>query len=165
MHHIAMVWLTSRVLLKGLTKPDRPHILHRLDEDNPEELDLEITRTVREIMMEKKFQGSKVWILIGQLGDSCWAGYFCYGIGNDPHRAHVVEWAGSMSAHIRYHLLRRGFDPKGVNNLVRGSFDLRLQERQLKQYKTVRGGSKPETKRQQNSYFNSMINYTQAGWI
>jgi hypothetical protein len=27
MHHIAMVWSTSRIVLKGPTKPDRPHII------------------------------------------------------------------------------------------------------------------------------------------
>jgi hypothetical protein len=85
MRHIAMVRLTSRVLLKGLAKPDRPHILYQLDEEDPEEIDIKITRTVREIMMEKKIQGSKVWILIGQLADGRWEGYFRYGIRNNPH--------------------------------------------------------------------------------
>ncbi len=124
MRHIAMVQSTSRVLLKGLAKPDRPHILYRLDEEDPDKIDIKITRTVREIMMEKKIQGSNVWILIGQLADGRWAGYFRYGIGNDPHQAHAVEWAGAVSSHIRYHLLRQGFEPKGVNNLVQGSFNL-----------------------------------------
>jgi hypothetical protein len=56
-----------------------------LDDDDPEEVDIKITRTVREVMMEKKVQGSKVRIVIGQLTDGCWAGYFRFGIGNDPH--------------------------------------------------------------------------------
>ncbi len=47
-----------------------------------------------------------------------------YGIGNDPHRAHAVDWAGATSSHIQYHLLRREFEPKGVNNLVQRSFNL-----------------------------------------
>ncbi len=75
-------------------------------------------------MMEKEIQGSKVWILIGQLADGRWAGYFRYGNGNDPHQAHAVEWAGAMSSYIRYHLLQRGFEPEGVNNLVQVSFNL-----------------------------------------
>ncbi len=29
-----------------------------------------------------------------------------------------------MSSHIRFHLLCRGFESEGVNNLIRGSFDL-----------------------------------------
>jgi hypothetical protein len=56
--------------------------------------------------MEKKVQGSKVWIVIGQLTDGRWAGYFCFGIGNDPHQAHAVEWTGAVSSHIWFHLLR-----------------------------------------------------------
>jgi hypothetical protein len=49
---------------------------------------------------------------------------FCFGIGNNPHQAHAVEWAGAVSSHIWFHLLRQGFEPKSANNLVRGSFDL-----------------------------------------
>lgn len=76
MCHIAMVRSSNRVLLKGLVKPDQPHVLYLLVEDDPEEVDIKITRTVREVLMEKKIQGSKVWIVIGQLTDGCWAGYF-----------------------------------------------------------------------------------------
>ena len=122
MRHIAMVRSSQRIILKGLTKPDRLHTIQRLDDEG--EVDMEITRSVREIMMEKKIQGTKVWIVLGMLTDGRWAGYFRYGIGNDPHRAHAVEWAGAVSSHIRFHLLRRGFDQEGVNNLVRRSFDL-----------------------------------------
>jgi hypothetical protein len=85
MPHIAMVRLSSRVLHKGLVKPDRPHVLYQRDKDDPEKIDIKITRTVREVMKEKKIQGSKVWIVIGQLTDGCWAGYFRFGIRNDPH--------------------------------------------------------------------------------
>ncbi len=124
MCHIAMVRSTSRVILKGLTKPDRPHVIQQLDEEEPDEVDVEVTRSVREIMMEKKVQGTKVWVLIAQIPDGRWAGYYCFGIGNDAHRAHALEWSGAVSSHIRFHLLHRGFESKGVNNLVRGSFDL-----------------------------------------
>jgi hypothetical protein len=85
---------------------------------------MEVTRSVREIMMEKKVQGTKVWVLIAQIPDGQWAGYFCFGIGNDAHHAHALEWSGVVSSHIRFHLLRQGFESKGVNNLIRGSFDL-----------------------------------------
>jgi hypothetical protein len=54
MPHIAMVRTSSRVLRKGLVKPDQPHVLYRRDKDDPEEVDIKVTRTVREVMMEKK---------------------------------------------------------------------------------------------------------------
>ncbi len=122
MRHIAMVRSLQRIILKGLTKPDQPHIIQCLDDDG--EVDMEITRSVREIMMEKKVQGTKVWIVLGLLTDGRWAGYFRYSIGNNPHQTHTVEWAGAVSSHNRFYLLCRGFNQEGVNNLVRGSFDL-----------------------------------------
>jgi hypothetical protein len=104
MCHIAMVRSTSLVILKGLTKPNRPHIIQHLDNKDPEEVDMEVKRLVWEIMMEKKIQGTKVWVLIAQIPDSCWAGYFCYGVGNDLHHAHALEWSGAVSSHISFHL-------------------------------------------------------------
>jgi hypothetical protein len=75
-------------------------------------------------MMEKKIQGTKVWVLIAQILDGCWAGYFRYRVGNNLHCAHAPEWSGAVSFHIRFHLLRQGFKSEGVNNFVRESFDL-----------------------------------------
>ena len=118
MHHIAMVWSTSRVILKGLTKPDWPHIIQRLDNKDPEEVDVEVKRSVQEVMMEKKIQGTKLWVLIAQISDGRWAGYFIYRVGNDLHCAHALEWSGAVSSHIRFHLLCQGFESKGVNGLV-----------------------------------------------
>jgi hypothetical protein len=64
MHHIAMERSTCRVILKGITKPDRPRVIQLLDKEEPNKVDVEVTRSVREIMMEKKVQWTKVWVLI-----------------------------------------------------------------------------------------------------
>jgi hypothetical protein len=124
MRHIAMVRSTSRIILKGLTKPDQPHIIKQLDNKDPEELDVEVKRSVWEVMMEKKIQGNKVWVLINQILDGRWAGYFRYGVGNNLHHAHALEWSGVVSSHIRFHLLCRCFESERFNDLVQGSFDL-----------------------------------------
>jgi hypothetical protein len=71
MCHIAMVQLTSQVILKGLTKPNQPHIIQQLDNEDPEEVDVEVKRSVWEVMMEKKIQGTKVWVLIARIPDCC----------------------------------------------------------------------------------------------
>ncbi len=52
MRHIAMVRLTGRIILKGLTKSDHVHILQQLDEDDPSEVDIKVTRSICKIMME-----------------------------------------------------------------------------------------------------------------
>ncbi len=124
MRHIAMVRSTSRVILKGLTKPDWHHVIQRLDAADPEEVDVEVMRSILEIMMEKKVQGTKVWVLIAKTPDGRWASYFCFRIGNDANCAHALKWSGAVSSHIRFHLLHQGFESKGVNNLVCRSFNL-----------------------------------------
>jgi hypothetical protein len=85
---------------------------------------MEVKRLVWEIMMEKEIQGTKVWVLIAQIPDGCWAGYFRYRVGNNLHHAHALEWSGAVSSRIRFHLLGQGFESKRVNNLVQRSFDL-----------------------------------------
>jgi hypothetical protein len=44
----------TRVTLKGLVHPDRQQLIQRIDEDDPDEIDVEVNRSVREIMMGKK---------------------------------------------------------------------------------------------------------------
>jgi hypothetical protein len=74
-------------------------------------------------MMEKKIHGTKVWVLIAQIPNGRWVGFFCYRIGNNVHHSYLLEWSGGVSSHVRYHLLRQGIKPNGINNLIRGSFD------------------------------------------
>jgi hypothetical protein len=60
MRHITMVRSMSRVTLKGLVHPDRQHLIQRMDEDDPTEVDIEVSRSVCEIMMGKKIHGTQV---------------------------------------------------------------------------------------------------------
>jgi hypothetical protein len=46
MRHIAMVRSTSRVILKGLTKPEWPHIIQQLDNKDPEEVHVKVKGSV-----------------------------------------------------------------------------------------------------------------------
>jgi hypothetical protein len=105
MHHITMVQSMTRVTLKGLVHPDHLQLIQRMDEDNPDEIEVKVNRSVQEIMMGKKIQGTKVWVLITQQTDGRWVGFFWYGIGNNAHHNHLLEWSGGVSSHVRYHLL------------------------------------------------------------
>jgi hypothetical protein len=97
MRHIAMVQSMTRVTLKGLVHPDRQQLIQRMDEDDPDEIEVEVNRSVQEIMMGKKIQGTKVWVLIAQQTNGRWVGFFWYGIGNNAHRNHSLEWSGGVS--------------------------------------------------------------------
>ena len=123
MQHIAMVRSMSRVTLKGLCHPNHKHLIQSMDKDNPTEVEVEVSRSVRKFMMEKKIHGTKVWVIIAQIPNGQWVGFLRYGIGNDVHRSYLLEWSGGVSSHVRYHLLRQGIEPNGINNLIWGSFD------------------------------------------
>jgi hypothetical protein len=120
--HIAMVWLKSRIILKGLIHPDRRFPLQQYWEDEPNELEIDVTRLVREIMMEAIVKRSKVWALIAQLSDGQWAGYFRHGIENDLHKKYAHEWAGSVSAHFCFHLAKKCLLVDGIDKMIKGCF-------------------------------------------
>ena len=119
MWHIAMVRLIGRFVIKGLVHPDRRFPINKFDDDEPEEISILVNHSVRELMMVKKIHGTKPWILIAQTQDGRWVGYYRYGVGNESHKKLALEWPGSLSAHIRFHLLGRGFDNAGINDLIK----------------------------------------------
>jgi hypothetical protein len=67
--YIAMVRSTSWIISKGLIHPDRQCPLQRYWGDEPDELEINVTKLVKEIMMETIVKRSKVWTLIAQLSN------------------------------------------------------------------------------------------------
>ncbi len=124
MRHIAMVRSMGRVYIRGLQHPDRVFPIVKYEDKEPGKVSFGVDRSVREIMTEKKIHGTKVWTLLAQTADGRWAGYYQFGIGNEGHKNLAMEWSASLSAHIRFHLIGRGFDSSGINNLIKGSFDI-----------------------------------------
>jgi hypothetical protein len=121
MRHIAMVQSMGRVYIRGLQHPDRVFSIIKYKEEEPGEVSFGVDRSVREIMMEKKIHGTKVWTLLAQTADGLWAGYYQFGIGNNGPKNLAMEWSASLSTHVRFHLIGRGFDSSGINNLIKGS--------------------------------------------
>ncbi len=119
MRHIAMVRSMGRVYIRGLQFP-----IVKYEDEEPGKVSFGVDRLVREIMMEKKIHGTKVWTSLAQTADGRWAGYYQFGIGNEGYKNLAMEWFASLSAHIRFHLIGRGFDSSGINNLIKGSFDI-----------------------------------------
>jgi hypothetical protein len=105
MRHIAMVQSMGRVYTRGLQHLDRVFPIVKYEDEEPGEVSLGVNRSVREIMMEKKIHGTKVWTLLAQTADGRWAGYYQFGIGNEGHKNLAMEWSTSLSAHIRFNLI------------------------------------------------------------
>ncbi len=105
MRHIAMVRTMGRVYIRGLQHPDRVFPIVKYEDKEPGEVSFGVNRLVREIMMEKKIHGTKVWTLLAQTADGHWAGYYQFSIGNKGHKNLAMEWYASLSVHIRFHLI------------------------------------------------------------
>jgi hypothetical protein len=73
--HIAMVRSMGCVYIRGLQHPDRVFPIVKYEDKKPGKVSFGVDRLVREIMMEKKIHGTKVWTLLAQTADGCWAGY------------------------------------------------------------------------------------------
>jgi hypothetical protein len=87
-----MVRSVGHLPIKGLHHPHRRFPLTKFDADNPDKVDIHVNHLVRELMMEKKIHGTKVWTLIAQTKDGCWVGYYCFGVGNKGHKS--WHWNG-----------------------------------------------------------------------
>jgi hypothetical protein len=105
MHHIAMIRSMNKVILKGIAHVDRRFLLAcYVDETETAEIDLEIDRSVRELMMEKQAAGTKIWILIAHLQDGQWAGFYRSGLhgGQDDSILSAIQAKSrSKSGHQR----------------------------------------------------------------
>ncbi len=119
-----MVQLMGCVYIRDLQHSDRVFPIVKYEDKEPGEISFGVNRLVREIMMEKKIHGTKVWTLLAQTTDGRWAGYNQFGTGNEGHKNLAMEWSTSLSAHIRFHLIGRGFNSSRINNLIKGSFDI-----------------------------------------
>jgi hypothetical protein len=122
--HIAMIRSMGRVNLKGLNSPDKPALLQRFDNEYPTKLDKEVNKLVRDVLMrECRTDKTLVWCLVAHSREHEWVGYYRKGVGNDSHQKYAVSWSGSLSAHLRYFLLRRGLHAAGINQLIKQSFN------------------------------------------
>ncbi len=75
MRHIAMAQSMGRFIIRGLYCLNCRFPLTKFDDDEPDKVSIHINCLVRELMMEKKIHGTKVWTLITQTLDGHWVGY------------------------------------------------------------------------------------------
>jgi hypothetical protein len=96
-----MVRSMGRVRLRGLVDPDRLIMLQQFDEEKTNKVEMEVSKSVRDIMMtECKAIRSRVWCLITLNRENEWVGYYKMGVGNDLLKEFAISWAGILSAHL-----------------------------------------------------------------
>jgi hypothetical protein len=94
MRHIAMVRLIGHFSIRGLHYPHRRFPLTKFDDDDLDKVNIRVNHSMRELMMEKKIHGTKIWTLIAQTQDGCWVGYYHFRVGNKGHKKLALECSG-----------------------------------------------------------------------
>ncbi len=156
MRHISMVRSTSRVILKGLTKPNWPHIIQQLDGKDPEEVDMEVKRSVWDVMMEKKIQGTKVWMLIAKSQTAAGRATSATESGM------IFTTLTLLSGQEQYHptlgsiLYAKALNPKELTTWSKDPLTYRQPERQWMQSRTTTGGSRQRVRWQWSKSYRGM---------
>jgi hypothetical protein len=62
-----------------------------------------------------------MWQSILQNDNGSWQGYYSNGQGCEWHKGIATDWAGSIAAYLKFHLLKRGVTEDSTLKLIRAS--------------------------------------------
>ncbi len=105
--HTSFQMLINHVPLQGLVDPDKLVELHPVEDEEGDPQELVFT-SVREVMLKHKINHLPLWQGILQNNNSSWKGYYSNGQGCEAHKGVASRWLGCVSAHFRFHLMKRG---------------------------------------------------------
>ena len=119
--HIAIVQSLAKVPLTGLMFLDMEHDLELAPdaEGHPRET---VTLSLQQILMKRKIGKPHVWQCILPRHGGGWEGYHVNGRGCEDHRVEALTWSECLSAHIRFHLLKRGVTATSMEDAINLSF-------------------------------------------
>ena len=119
--HIAIVRSLAKVQLPGLLFPDMEHEM-RLAADSDNQAREPVYLSLRQILMKRKIGKPHVWQCILPRHGGGWEGYHVNGKGCEHHRVEALTWSECLSAHIRFHLLKRGVEAAAMEDVINLSF-------------------------------------------
>jgi hypothetical protein len=119
--HTSFQMSINHVPLQELVDPDKVVELHCVEdkEGDPQEL---VFTSVREVMSKHKIKHLPLWQGILQNDNGSWKGYHLNGQGCKAHKGVASRWLGCVSAHFRFHLMKRGVTDDSALALIRASF-------------------------------------------
>jgi hypothetical protein len=119
--HIAIVRSLAKVPLNGLMFPDIEHEMELAPDAEGQTRD-SVSLSLRQILMKRKIGKPHVWQCILPRHGGGWEGYHVNGRGCEEHRVEALTWSESLSAHIRFHLLKRGVLATSMEEVINLSF-------------------------------------------
>jgi hypothetical protein len=118
--HTSFQMCINHVLLWGLVEVDKEVTLARIEDEDraPQEL---VTISVRQVLFKHQVNHLPPWQSLLQNDDGSWQGYYSNGKGCHNHKVVATAWSGSIAAHLKLHLLKRGVTEESAIKLTRAS--------------------------------------------
>jgi hypothetical protein len=112
--------LISHVALRGLIDPDKQVMIDPIDDKDGDPQDT-VLISIRQINLNHKINHLPLWQSILQNNDGSWCGYYSNGQGCKRHKGITIGWLGSITACLKFHLLKCGVTEYGALKLIQAS--------------------------------------------
>jgi hypothetical protein len=118
--HTSFQMCINHIPLRGLVDLDKAVELVHLD-DKDGDVQEAVKLTMRQVLFSHKVDRLPLWQLIVRNDDGSWCGYYSNGKGCHNHKDVPITWSGSIGAHLKFHLLKRGVTEESTLKLIRAS--------------------------------------------
>lgn len=120
-NHVTVVRSMGKVPLPGIMHPDKimPCLMTDNTDGEPRE---SVHISLRRIMMKQRIGKPKIWQCILPNANGGWDGHYANGFGCGKHRQKALAWAVCSSAHLRFHLLKKGVLPESITDFINQVF-------------------------------------------
>ena len=120
-------------MLNRLVSADRVVKLHFHEEGK-----LGVNRSVRDILMSIRVNGTKLWQCI-MMGRQCeWEGFYTNGLGCKKHKERAEDIAGCAGGELKVHCLKRGVCIDSAEYVIRKCF-IQMAYREAMDCKVIGG--------------------------
>jgi hypothetical protein len=118
--HTSFQMCIIHVPLHGLVDPDKAVKLVCIEDEDRDVQDA-ARLTMHQVLFSHKVNRLPLWQSIVQNDDGSWRGYYSNGKDCHNHKDVTTTWSGSIGAHLKFHLLKRGVTEESALKLIRAS--------------------------------------------
>ncbi len=118
--HTSFQMCIDHVPLRGLVDLDKAFKLVCIKDEDGDVQDA-ARLTIHQVLFSHKVNHLPLWQSIVRNDDGSWRGYYSNGKDCHNHKDVATTWSGSIGAHLKFHLLKRGVTEESALRLIRAS--------------------------------------------
>ena len=118
--HMSFQMSINCVALGGLVDPDKQVMIDCIEDKdgNPQD---SVLISICQILLKHKINHLPLWQSFLQNNNGSWRGYYINGQGCKWHKGIAIDWLGSITVYLKFHLLKCGITEDSALKLIRAS--------------------------------------------